>query len=57
MPKNNETLIPILTITTGVLLMIFKMYADSEPGAIPLLIIIFGGSWYFIKKRAGIKRT
>jgi hypothetical protein len=41
-------LLPILTVAIGLVLMIFKIYADSEPGAIPLLLVILGVAWYLI---------
>jgi len=45
-----QTLLPVLTMAIGVLLMVFKIVADSEPGAIPLLLIVVGAAWYFIKR-------
>ena len=39
-----------LTLVIGTLLMIFKIYADSEPGAIPLLMIVVGAGWYFVSR-------
>ncbi|HZW39183.1 MAG TPA: hypothetical protein VFF33_07800 [Ignavibacteriaceae bacterium] len=35
-------ILSIIIIVIGVLLLIFKIYSDSEPGAIPLLLIIIG---------------
>ena len=43
-----STIGPLLTIVIGVVLMLRQMYFDSEPGAIPLLLIVFGIGWYFI---------
>lgn len=43
-----QTLLSVLTIVVGFVLMVLKMYADSEPGAIPLLLIVVGAGWYFI---------
>lgn len=45
-----QTGLSILTIVIGIVLMIGKIYADSEPGAIPLLLTIFGTGWYFITR-------
>lgn len=28
------------------------MYIESEPGAIPLALIVIGAGWYFIDRRA-----
>lgn len=41
-------ILSILTIAIGLVLMLVKIYADSEPGAIPLLLVILGIGWYFI---------
>ena len=27
-----------------------KIYADGEPGAIPLLLIVLGAGWYFVAR-------
>jgi hypothetical protein len=40
---------PCLLWVIGVLLMIFKIAVDSEPGAIPLLLIVVGVGWYTLK--------
>lgn len=45
-----QTGLSVLTFMIGVVLMIGKIYADSEPRAIPLLLIIFGLGWYFITR-------
>jgi hypothetical protein len=49
-----HTLISILIVAFGVVLMTAKMYADSEPGAIPILLVLSGIGWYFIA-RGGIR--
>ena len=35
-------LISVLTIVVGFVLMMVKIYADSEPGAIPMLLVVLG---------------
>lgn len=35
-----------LTFTVGAVLMAIKIYADSEPGAIPLVLVLTGIGWY-----------
>jgi len=45
-----HTLLSILTIAIGAVVMAAKMYADSEPGAIPILLVILGIGWYFITR-------
>ncbi len=39
-------LLSALTIVIGFVLMIGKMYADSEPGGIPILLIVSGIGWF-----------
>lgn len=41
-------ILSVLTIAIGLVLMVAKIYADSEPGAIPLLLVVLGTVWYFI---------
>lgn len=45
-----RTLLSVLTIGVGIVLMAGKIYADSEPGAIPLLMIVLGAGGYFITR-------
>ena len=35
----------------GCLLMAGKIHADSEPGAIPLLLVVLGIGWYVVARR------
>src|SRR5918998_5190658 len=35
-----------LTVAVGFVLMLGKIYADSEPGAIPMLLVLLGTGWY-----------
>lgn len=41
----------------GFVLMIGKIYADSEPGAIPLALVLIGVGWYFIARLRYGKKT
>jgi hypothetical protein len=45
-----QTLLPKLIMVVGILVMVYKIFADSEPGAIPLLVILVGAIWYFVKR-------
>jgi hypothetical protein len=48
----------ILILAVGLVLMVGKIYADSEPGAIPLLLIVLGSAWYLITRvRARARRA
>ena len=44
-------LIPLLIVAVGAAQMAFKIVEDSEPGAIPLLLVLIGGAWYLIGRR------
>jgi hypothetical protein len=35
-----------LTVALGVLLLIYMVVVEDEPGAVPLLLIVLGGGWY-----------
>jgi hypothetical protein len=40
--------ISAVIFVVGLALMVRQMYADSEPGAIPLLLVAIGLGWYII---------
>jgi len=47
-PRQVKALIaPKVLLVVGLLLLIFKIYFDSEPGALPLLLILLALVWYF----------
>ncbi len=43
-------MLSIMIIAIGLVPMIGKIYADSEPGAIPLLLVVLGTGWYFVTR-------
>ena len=45
-----QKILSLLTLAIGLVLMVGKIYADSEPGAIPLLLVVVGIGWYFISR-------
>jgi hypothetical protein len=45
-----QSRISIIIIAIGLALMVMKIYADSEPGAIPLLLVVLGVGWYVITR-------
>lgn len=47
---NIRTLVAMVIIIVGFVLMIGKMVVDSEPGAIPILLILVGTGWFFIQR-------
>ncbi|HEX2149436.1 MAG TPA: hypothetical protein VHI31_04595 [Actinomycetota bacterium] len=36
-----------LTVAVGVLLLVYMVTVEDEPGALPLLLIVLGSGWYF----------
>jgi hypothetical protein len=45
-----RTPVSILVALIGLVLMVYKIYADSEPGLIPLLLVVVGSAWYIIAR-------
>jgi uncharacterized membrane protein len=45
-----QSLLSTLMMIVGILLMLLKIYVDSEPGALPLLFIIVGAVGYAITR-------
>src|SRR5690606_9642257 len=43
-----ETLGPRLLLLVGLVTLVGKIYADSEPGALPLLLISLAVIWYIV---------
>jgi len=45
---------PILLILIGLMLLVYMIIVEDEPGMIPLLLLISGVGWLFIaRRRAG----
>lgn len=42
-----QKIIALLTLIIGFTLLIYMITFEDEPGALPLLMIIIGASWYF----------
>lgn len=40
----------LLITTVGFLLMTFMVIVEDEPGAMPLLLIVFGAVWYVLTR-------
>lgn len=47
-----QKILPLFTILTGFVLMLFKITEDREPGGIPLLLIFLGIAWYSIERKS-----
>lgn len=47
---NAHTLPSLITVVLGIALLIYMISVESEPGAIPLLLILGGTGWYFVSR-------
>ena len=45
-----QKVLSALTVVIGLVLMSGKVYADSEPGAIPILLVVLGTGWYLLAR-------
>ncbi len=45
-----QNLLSILMIVLGIVLMIFMILVESEPGGIPILLVLIGAGWYLITR-------
>lgn len=45
-----RTLIPLLVSAVGAVLMAYMVYAEGEPGLLPLLLVTGGLIWYAIAR-------
>jgi hypothetical protein len=47
---NVQLLLSVLIIVAGAVLMTIKIVADSEPGLIPLVLVVGGIAWFFVAR-------
>jgi len=45
-----------IVMASGLVLMVFKIRADSEPGAIPLALVLLGAGWHVLAWMRGRSR-
>ncbi|HEX9953372.1 MAG TPA: hypothetical protein VGB53_16495 [Rubricoccaceae bacterium] len=45
-----HTILSVLTFVTGLLLLIYMVSVESEPGALPLLLVVVGTVWYVVTR-------
>lgn len=45
-----EKLFALAALVMGIVLLIFMITVEDEPGAIPLLFIVIGAGWYFFTR-------
>ena len=46
--KNIQRFLSLLTIILGIVLLVFMIVVEGEPGAIPVGMIIIGSFWFTI---------
>jgi hypothetical protein len=53
-----HTLLSVLVVAVGAGLMAYMITVESEPGAIPLLLVVIGSGWYLVTRgRVRSRRT
>lgn len=45
-----QTVLSLTILLLGILLCVMNIVVESEPGAIPLLLIMAGSGWYFFSR-------
>jgi hypothetical protein len=45
-----HTVLPLVIGVIGLALMAVQIYAESEPGALPLLLVLVGFGWYVVAR-------
>lgn len=48
--KRVQRTLSLVTIGIGVVLLIYMIRVESEPGLLPLLLVVLGTAWYFITR-------
>ncbi len=43
-------ILSIISLLIGVILMVFMITVEDEPGALPLLLILIGSAWFTINQ-------
>ena len=51
-----HSILSVVTVVIGVVLMLYMITVEGEPGGIPILLVVFGMGWYFIRGR-GLRRA
>jgi hypothetical protein len=41
-----HTILSLVILTIGLVLLVYMIRVESEPGALPLLLIVIGAGWY-----------
>lgn len=54
--RKAHAVLAALTVALGVVLLAYMVVVESEPGAIPLLLIVLGSAWYVVTRRRARSR-
>ena len=49
--KDIQAVLSAVTVVVGVVLLAYMVTVESEPGAIPLLLIAAGTGWFLVTRR------
>jgi len=52
-----QSILSILAIFIGLMLLLYMIVVEDEPGAIPLILIVFGVIWYLVTKSRSIPKA
>lgn len=47
---STQKILPLVIIGIGVLLTVYMIVFEDEPGGIPLLLIVGGSAWYLMQR-------
>lgn len=49
--RNAQRMLSLVTMAVGVLLLVFMITVEDEPGALPLALLVGGSAWFMILRR------
>jgi type IV secretory pathway VirB2 component (pilin) len=48
--SKTQTIASLVVLAIGIVLMAGKIHFDSEPGAIPLALVLLGATWFTVTR-------
>lgn len=45
-----QKILSVISLLIGTILLIYMIWVEDEPGALPLFLIIFGTAWLFLNQ-------
>ena len=46
-----KLVLPLIVVILGIVLLVFNIVIEDEPGALPLAVTIVGGAWLLIQRQ------